>query len=88
MYVPPISAFLLDPFMAQATNLAYTITGNQLRLNWPSNYIGWLLQSNSVGLASTQNWFIVPDSGATNRVEIVIDPARPSILYRMVSPPE
>jgi len=38
-----------------------------LSLTWPNNYLGWLVQSNSVNLANSNYWFDVAGSdGATN----------------------
>jgi autotransporter-associated beta strand protein len=68
------------------TNLTFSLTGRQLNLSWPSNYTGWLLQSNSVGLATTNDWFTVPGSAGTNNVQIMISPAPTNVFYRMAHP--
>jgi hypothetical protein len=92
LIVPPISAVLLNPVNAAsslpsaATNLSFSMTGNQLNLSWPSNYTGWLLQSNSVSLAITNDWFTVPGSAGTNSIRITISPAQSNVFYRMVYP--
>ncbi|HXC36240.1 MAG TPA: hypothetical protein VNV43_10220, partial [Candidatus Acidoferrales bacterium] len=83
--VPPITAVLLNPVIT-GTNIATTITGNHLTLTWPTNYLGWVLQSNSAGLEMTNNWFTVPNSSATNRFQITINPSTTNVFYRMVSP--
>jgi len=67
-----------------APTIGQTFSGSTLTLSWP-NYPGWLLQSNSVGLAST-NWSIVPDSGNATNFSITIDPAMTNVFYRLVSP--
>jgi len=82
--VPPISAILLSPIISP-TNITVSVSGNQLSLSWPTNYIGWLLLSNSTGLAST-NWFPVPGSGNTNRVQIAIQPGLTNVFYRLSIP--
>jgi hypothetical protein len=82
--VPPMSAFLLNPVILP-TNITVSATGNQLSLSWPTNYTGWLLQSNSTSLTSP-NWFPVPGSGNTNRVQITIQPGQTNVFYRL-SPP-
>jgi hypothetical protein len=82
--VPPISAFLLNPVVT-ATNITYGVSGNQLTLGWPTNYTGWLLQSNSTGLTST-NWFPVPGSSNTNRVQFTIQPSQRNVFYRLSLP--
>ena len=82
--VPPISAFLLNGVVAPP-EIAFSVNGSQLSLSWPTNYAGWLLESNSTGLAST-NWFLVPGSGDTNRVQIAIQPGQSNVFYRLSSP--
>ena len=86
--VPPISAMLLTPVLLPGigTNITFGVTGNQLNLSWPSNYTGWLLQSNSVSLTITDDWFTVPGSAATNSVMITIDPTQANVFYRMAHP--
>ena len=68
------------------TNILFSVSGNQFNLTWPSNYIGWLLQSNSASLANTSYWFAVPGSTATNCVQITIDTSKKNVFYRMVFP--
>ena len=82
--VPPTSAILLNPLVAPP-EIAFTVNGNQLTLDWPTNYSGWLLESNSIDLAST-TWSPIPGSGNTNRVQITIQPGQSSMFYRL-SPP-
>lgn len=84
VYVPPISAILLNPELKPPV-LAFGINGNLLTLNWATNYGGWLLESNSSGLAST-NWSPVPGSGNTNRVQFTMPPSQSNVFYRLSSP--
>jgi len=67
------------------TNIVVTVSGGNLTLNWPTNYIGWTLQTQtnilSVGLRT--NWFDVPGSASTNQVIIPINPNNPAVFYRM-----
>jgi hypothetical protein len=82
--VPPISAFLLNPVISP-TNITVSVAANQLTLSWPANYTGWLLQSNSTGLTTT-NWSPVSGSGNTNRVQITIQPGQGNVFYRLALP--
>jgi autotransporter-associated beta strand protein len=83
--VPTITAVLLNPVLAP-TNIVSTLTGNQLNLSWPSNYIGWLLQSNSQNITVPGDWFTVPGSGSTDRFQVTIQPNQTNVFYRMASP--
>jgi hypothetical protein len=78
--VPPITAILLNPMAPPA--IAFHVTGNQLILRWPTNYVGWLLESNSTSIAST-NWFTVPGSGSMNRIQMTIQPNQSNVFYRL-----
>jgi hypothetical protein len=82
--VPPITAILLNPVVTPP-EIAFHVTGNQLILRWPTNYAGWLLESNSIGVASP-NWFPVPGSGNMNRVQMTIQTGQNNVFYRL-SPP-
>jgi hypothetical protein len=84
VYVPPTSAILLNPVLA-SPEIALSVDGNQLTLDWPTNYVGWLLEYNSTSLAST-NWFPVPGSANTNRVQITIQPGQSNVFYRLSLP--
>ena len=82
--VPPISAILLNPVIVP-TNITVSVAGNQLSLNWPTNYTGWLLQSNSTGLLGT-NWFTVSGSANTNRMQFTIQRGQTNVFYRLLLP--
>jgi hypothetical protein len=79
--VPPISAILLNPILTPPA-IAFSVNSSQLSLNWPTNYTGWLLQSNSIALATT-NWFSVLGSGNTNQMQITIQPGHSNVFYRL-----
>ena len=70
------------------TNITATVSGNNLTLMWPADHTGWRLQSQtnllSVGIAT--NWFNVAGATTTNQVVIPINPANPTVFYRMVYP--
>jgi len=64
------------------TNISFSVTGNNLVLNWPANQ-GWSLQAqtNSLGAGLTTNWVTVP--GATPPFTNSLNPANPSVFYRL-----
>jgi autotransporter-associated beta strand protein len=68
------------------TNILVSVSGNQLTLSWPTDHIGWLLQSNSVGLINTDAWFTVSGSGSTNQLNFTVDATKTNVFYRMIKP--
>ena len=79
------SVLVVQSIPSTPTNLTYSVSNNSLTLGWPLNYTGWLVQSNSVGIGST-NWFVVPGSSATNSMSFTIDPAQTNVFFRLVYP--
>jgi autotransporter-associated beta strand protein len=77
---------VLSGLPTNPTNIAISLTGNQVALSWPSNYTGWTLQgqTNPPGVGLTTNWHDVPGSTATNRVIIPIGAANGSAFFRMI----
>jgi autotransporter-associated beta strand protein len=69
------------------TNILVGLSGNQVTLSWPSNHIGWLLQSNSVGLTSTGAWVTVIGSDSTNQFIFTLNPAKTNVFFRMLLNP-
>ena len=68
------------------TNITFQVTGSQLTLSWPSSYLGWLLQSNSVSLTQSNAWFTVPGSDTVTQQIIQMDATKPEVFYRMIHP--
>lgn len=70
------------------TNLMSSTSGGNLTLTWPGDHIGWTLQvqTNSRAVGLNTNWFSVTGSAATNQVAVAIDPATPTVFYRLVYP--
>ena len=73
------------------TNISYTITGNTLSLSWPADHLGWVLQSqtNSLATGITANsnaWFDVAGSASTTSATITVDPAQPTVFFRLRQP--
>jgi hypothetical protein len=65
--------------------LQVSVSGNILSLAWPTN-LGWTLQTNSVGLAATSQWFSYPGSSTLTNVDINVSPAKTNVFFRMVLP--
>src|SRR5207237_264673 len=81
---------IATPVNPTPTNILSSVTGNTLTLTWPSDHIGWTLQTQTnaleTGLNSTNTWFNVAGSGTRNSVSITINPSEPTVFYRLVYP--
>jgi autotransporter-associated beta strand protein len=70
------------------TNLTAVVSGSNLDLSWPASHTGWRLevQTNSLSVGIATNWSTWPGSAATNAVSIPVNPANPTVFYRLVYP--
>lgn len=87
---PPYSVSVLaltNALPTLGTNLQYSATNGSFVLRWPTNYVGWLVQSNALTLSNSNSWFTVPGSDQTNLEVIHLGPALPKkVFYRMLRP--
>jgi hypothetical protein len=60
-----------------------SLSGKNLSLGWPTNQ-GWTLQTNSVGLNTSNEWFPYPGSTTLTNVTIRVLPGSPNVFFRMV----
>jgi len=86
-YVPPFTndtpPIVQDPYTADnPTNITASASSNTLTVSWPADHIGWTLQVQTNGLGSGQ-WFDLPGSDVVNAVVLPINPATPSVFYRL-----
>jgi autotransporter-associated beta strand protein len=67
------------------TNVTFSITSSNITLGWPSNYVGWILQTqtNSRSLGLKTNWFDVPGSQATNVMSFPVNKLDPTVFFRL-----
>lgn len=67
------------------TNIVSSVFGGNLILSWPADHTGWTLQvqTNPLSAGLGTNWLPVSGSSTTNKVIIPIDPANPSVFYRL-----
>ncbi|MEI6076904.1 MAG: hypothetical protein WCS94_15095 [Verrucomicrobiota bacterium] len=68
------------------SNLAFSVSGGTLNLNWSASHLGWTLQTNSMNLASPYSWFDHPGSTTLTNVSFVIDPTKAHVFYRWINP--
>ena len=71
---------------ATPTNISYSVSGTNLTLSWPPNYLTWTLQSNAVSVVAATNWYAVPNSGNVTSIVIPIYPSRTNLFYRLLRP--
>ncbi len=69
------------------TNIAATLTGPNITLSWPSNYAGWILQTNVLDLRNSLDWGDVPGSQTNYRMSFpASDSTRPAEFFRLRHP--
>jgi hypothetical protein len=70
------------------TNLSFAISGGNLTLSWPTDYQGWILQSqtNPLPMGLTTHWFDVAGSSSSTQAMINIEPANPTMFFRLRHP--
>lgn len=68
--------------------LTNSVSGSVLALNWADDHTGYRLetQTNALSTGISTNWFTVANSASTNTVTITVDPANPTVFYRLVYP--
>jgi autotransporter-associated beta strand protein len=65
--------------------LVFGVSGTTLSLSWTTNG-GWILQTNSLGLQSTNGWFPYPGSTGVTNVNIAIGQNPASVFFRLAHP--
>ena len=72
----------------QPPHLTATFSHTNVNLSWPADHTGWRLvvQTNSVKVGLSTNWYTWPGSSSVNSVSTPIDPANGTVFYRLVYP--
>jgi autotransporter-associated beta strand protein len=68
------------------TNITASVSGNTLDLTWPQDHLGWIAQSNSLGLANSGAWFDIPNSQNGTNLMITINQGMTNVFYRLRYP--
>jgi hypothetical protein len=81
------SEVMARPFSLVRPIIQMTVGGNSVRCNWPSDHVGWRLQSqtNSSAVGLGTNWYDVLGANMTNQWDFSINRSNCS-FYRLVSP--
>ncbi len=68
--------------------IGFNVSGGNLNLSWPTDHLGWrlLAQTNALTAGLGTNWFTWPNSTNLTSVSISIDPASPSVFFKLVYP--
>jgi autotransporter-associated beta strand protein len=80
-YIAGTGSLVVGPIPTNPTNITFSVSGNTLSLSWPLNYVGWFLQEQT-NLLST-NWVDVAGSASITSTNIGINPAIPTVFYRL-----
>ncbi len=77
------------PIPTTPTNLTFTVTSGTINLSWPSNYLGWRLQTqtNALGTGLGTNWFPVPGSEQVTATNLPVVTTNDAVLYRLYYEP-
>jgi autotransporter-associated beta strand protein len=82
----PGSLMVPSPIASNPTNITYRVSGSTLTLSWPADHLGWLVQSNSVGIAASNSWYNIAGSGSVTTLNVNIDTAELNVFYRLLKP--
>ncbi|HEU6449308.1 MAG TPA: autotransporter-associated beta strand repeat-containing protein [Verrucomicrobiae bacterium] len=79
---------IVQGIASNPTNITFSVSGNTLNLSWPEDHLGWILQSqtNALDTGLGTNWFDVPGSETMTSTNFVVDPASPSVFFRLRYP--
>jgi autotransporter-associated beta strand protein len=69
--------------------ISYSLSGSNLTLSWPANYLGWILQeqTNSLNVGLNANWVALAGSSNVTSTNIFISLATPTAFFRLSPPP-
>jgi autotransporter-associated beta strand protein len=85
-----LPGFITGTNALQVVSIAinYSLSGSNLTLSWPANYLGWILQeqTNSLNMGLNANWVNLDGSVSTTSTNISISPSNPTAFFRL-SPP-
>jgi 4-phytase/acid phosphatase len=80
---PPI---VQNPYASSTpTKITASLSSNTFALAWPTDHRDWILQAQTNGLSSDL-WQDLPGTANTNTTTVPVDPATPSVFYRLRKP--
>ena len=81
-----IAVVSAPPRSGNPTNLTYAINGSSLRLYWPEEYRGWILQSNAASLTVTSAWHDCAGTETLTNLDISTTKAATNVFFRLLRP--
>ncbi len=83
-----LSVVTLSSIATNPTNLTSVVSGTTLTLSWPSDHLGWFLQtqtnSRSIGLTvPTNTWYDIAGSDTVTNTVITLDKVSPTVFFRL-----
>jgi hypothetical protein len=67
------------------TNIIFSASGGKLNLSWPASYLGYALQSNSINLLNTNDWFTIAGSTTNLSASLPIG-TNTAVFFRLQFP--
>jgi hypothetical protein len=76
----------VTPVPSIGSDLSASMSGSKITVSWPSTYVGWILQTNTVGLSSPGSWGDVPDSISHSQMSFPVGPSDTAEFFRLRHP--
>lgn len=81
---PEVSA---TPVPSVGSSISASLLGSTITVSWPSAYVGWILQTNTIGPANPAAWSDVPDSLTHSQMSFPAGgPNTPAEFFRLRHP--
>ncbi|HEU5396942.1 MAG TPA: hypothetical protein VFV81_07235, partial [Verrucomicrobiae bacterium] len=74
------------PVSLTPPQVGLALAGAEMQFSWPTDHLGWILQSNSAGLANPAGWFDVPNSDNTNLFTVPVATGQSNVFFRLAYP--
>jgi len=83
----PSAEVSATPVPSTGPNLIAAIKGLKLQVSWPTNYVGWILQTNMLNPAKPGSWGDVPASRTNSQMTFPLsDASVPTEFFRLRHP--
>ena len=77
---------VVNPYTADnSTNITASVSASTLRVSWPDDHLGWILQAQTNSL-NTGQWFDLPGTDTASSAVIPINPTNSMVFYRLCRP--